>query len=101
MIRIRLRRLVETEDALEAGDEVGELLLEEGHVEVLVPDENLRARLEALLQEPLSVQAGDRTGRSFETHLEVVGPGDPSFLPHLLERLERRDLRLTGDVVES
>lgn len=100
-MRILLYDLVETEDSLEVGPGVGELLLGPEGAEIHLEDEARRARLAVLLQGPLPQRVGDPSGRTRSTRLVHLAPDDPGYLPALLDRLEHRDLRLHGVPVEG
>ena len=100
-MRIVLHDYLETPDGLEVGEVVGELLIALDGVEVLLADDTRRGRVEELLSGPLQQRVGDASGATYTTRIRSLALDDPAFIPALLDRLEHRDLRLHGEVVEG
>jgi hypothetical protein len=99
-MRIILRELVETEDSLEVGDVVGEIVITPRRIDVLLDDEERRGSVEKLLARRLVERVGDASGATESTRVRALNIKSKDFVAALLDRLEQRDLRLHGEVVE-
>jgi len=86
---LKLYSTVETEDAFEPVDEIGEIILEEDGLEVLVDDEELAQELLDFFSEVRQEKKGDPTGARNITIAHSLEPGSEKHLiasiPVLLE----------------
>jgi hypothetical protein len=97
MNRIVLQNLEERDESLIPGETVGEILIGDGgSVEVIVSDDDIKSRIEALISRGLTVLSGDSSGLRSVTYAHALTPDDPRFARALIERLEQKDFRLTG-----
>lgn len=91
-MKLKLFSTIETEDAFEPVEEIGEIVLEEGELEVLVDDDDLAEELLDFFSEIRREKTGDPTGRRNVTIAYDVKPGSEEHLiasiPVLLEEFE-------------
>lgn len=99
MKRIVLHELVETEDSLEVGAAIGQIVLGEDGPKVQAASAERRRQVEAILDEPLVLRGGDPSGVRMATIARPVTWRDgDDYVRALLERLEKKDVRLLGRV---
>ncbi len=89
---LKLYSTVETEDAFEPVDEIGEIILEDGELEVQVDDDELADELLDFFSEFRQEKTGDPSGMRNITLAHDVEPGSEKHLiasiPILLEEFE-------------
>jgi hypothetical protein len=99
MSRILLREWVETETSLEPGGEVGILEVSDDGVTLDVPDAWRARQIQSIIEEGVVARFGDPSGISMTTVQQPVQPGHEKYVSALLERLEKKDVRLIGEIL--
>lgn len=101
MKHIVLHTLTETDDSLEVGPAIGQIVLTERGPRVQMTSAERREKIERLLAEPLLLRGGDPSGIRLATQVRPVTWQDgDDFVRALLERLEQPDIRLRGRLSE-
>ena len=91
-MRLILYSTIETEDAFEPQEEIGEIIVEDGDLEVIVDDDDLADELLEFFSEVRVEQTGDPTGMRNISIEKEIEPGSEEHviasIPLLLEEFE-------------
>lgn len=100
MKQIKLRKYISSEGILKPGELIGEIILDTsgGSSVINIDNQEIKSTIEVFFEKGLTSLSGDPSGTRLVTTAKTLKPADPGFAEALIERLEQKDIRITGEI---